>query len=82
MESVGTYLHARGFERVHFTTLPPDLGPTWESPASREPDASQPTLWDAPQPMRADAEMPAGADVAARDEVSARVRTGRRTDRA
>jgi phosphoribosyl 1,2-cyclic phosphodiesterase len=82
LTTVREYLRERGYDRATFATLPPDLGPTWESPASAEPDACQPTLWDATPAPRADAELPATADVGASEDMRAIARATRRAERA
>jgi phosphoribosyl 1,2-cyclic phosphodiesterase len=78
LESVGAYLRARGHERVSFATLPPDIGPTWVSPSTPEPDAQQPTLWDVAKHSSADGEPPVSADVAVHVDTTVKVRVSRR----
>jgi phosphoribosyl 1,2-cyclic phosphodiesterase len=70
LETVREYLRTRGHERASVATLPPDFGPSWQSPDVPETDAQQPTLWDAAGP-------PASADVAQPDGAEAPVRAAR-----
>jgi phosphoribosyl 1,2-cyclic phosphodiesterase len=81
LTTVREYLRTRGYDRTSFATLPPDLGPTWESPDAPELDGPQPTLWDAAL-SHTDAALPASADVASLDGVEVHLRSEPRVQRA